>query len=367
MSNAGVGLYAGATRYPAVNLYLIHQNDLAPGIRQARPGSLIGLRADIGRDEGQIPWNEPALYAADFFVDNYILPAVQRAGIGVYDFCLGPNENFGEDLGSLQYRAAVETRIMTRVQYCVDMPAWWKPLAYAWGGISVGHIEKGELVLFRDLWLHAWAVNYHGYLGDRRVTLAQETDPYFLWRPLSLWLPSLQSYPWWQAAKRKFRILLGETGPKTCDLLPADGRAKLTISIHNAFDKACSSSGVDFVGVCAYGFGLVGGDNDPNDQRFWNLNGHEGIFEAAAINESVPQRPVIPKWGDEAMTLSEQYRTQYTEWVAAGGDPEGDFRAHLVGTGTLPTTETEMDKLKARRAGLDQQIENTARKLGPKV
>jgi hypothetical protein len=53
--------------------------------------------------------------------------------------------------------------------------------------------------------------------------------------------------------------------------------------------------------------------------------------------------------------------------VAAGGDPDGDFRAHLVGTGTLPTTEAELEKLKLRRAGAEQQIENLARKLGPKV
>jgi hypothetical protein len=292
-ANIGVGLYEGATSFPAVWLYLVHRNGLAPAIRRDRSQALIGLRADIGKDDAQMSWGHPAVIAADEFVDRFIIPAVERAGIGVFDFCLGPNEHYGGGLGELQYRATAETRIMRRTQYGVDMPDWWEPLAYAWGGVAVGHIEPTEVVLFRDLWLHAWAVNYHGYIGPGRTTLAQETDPYYLWRPLELWLPALRGFGW-VGPKKPLRILLGECGTYTSDLLPADARARLTVAIGREFGRrSAAEPDVQFVGPCAYAFGTVG------DQVPWRLDGQERMFETAMIGETPPNQPTIPSDGGE--------------------------------------------------------------------
>ena len=291
--NIGVGLYEGATSFPAVWLYLVHRNGLASAIRRDRSQALIGLRADVGKDDMQMSWGQPAVAAADEFVDRFIIPAVERAGIGVYDFCLGPNEHYGGGLGELQYRATAESRIMRRVQYGEGMPDWWEPLAYAWGGIAVGQIEPSEVVLFRDLWLHAWAVNYHGYLGPGRTSLAQETDDYYLWRPLKLWLPALRGLGW-VGPKRPLRILLGECGTYTSDLLPADARARLAVVIGREFGRrSAGEADVCFVGPCAYSFGAVG------DQVSWRLDGQEKVFEAATVGETPPNQPTIPPDGGE--------------------------------------------------------------------
>ena len=352
MSNVGVGLYEGATSFPAVWLYLCHRNGLARAIRSERSQALIGLRADIGKDEVQLDWNLPAVQAADGFVDRYIVPAVERAGVGVFDFCLGPNEHNAEDLGGLNYRATLEARIMRRVQYGEGMPDWWEPIAYAWGGIAVGHIEPSEVVLFRELWLHAWAVNYHGYLGPGRTTLAQETDPYYLWRPLDLWLPALRGLGW-VGDKKPLRILLGECGTYTSDLLPADARARLTVAIGREFGRrSAAERDVEFVGPCGYAIGTVG------DQVPWRLDGQERVFEAAMLGETPPNQPAIPSDGGEI--VPEHTAPTLALWVWNWEDSFIDV-AHRIGAthvlvkaadGTDPWRQYSPAAALIRRAGM---------------
>jgi len=354
----GIGLYEGATTFPHVWLYLVHRNGLARSIRAERSQALIGLRADIGKDEAQVDWNAPAQVAADRFVDRYIIPAVESAGVGVYDFSLGPNEYYGDSLGSLQYRATAETRIMRRLQYGLDMPDWWVPLAYCWGAIAVGHIEASEVALFEELWQHAWAVNYHGYLGPNRTTLAQESDAWYLWRPLKLWLPELRKLGW-VSQERPLRILLGETGTYTSGLLSAEARANLTVSIQRAFAGRCSvEPDVAFVGSCGYGFGLTGSDGDPNDQRPWRLDGQERIFESALSGEAPPSQPAIPPDGGEDVppTLEPRLALWVWNWQDAYVDVARRIGAtHVLvkaADGTEPWRQYSPAAVLIRRAGM---------------
>ncbi len=56
--------------------------------------------------------------------------------------------------------------------------------------------------------------------------------------------------------------------------------------------------------------------------------------------------------------LKDEFAKHYAEWIAAGGDTEGDFRRHLAGIGVLPPTETLFNTLCENQKSLTEQIRN---------
>ena len=66
------------------------------------------------------------------------------------------------------------------------------------------------------------------------------------------------------------------------------------------------------------------------------------------------------------MNLSEQFPNNYGEWIAAGGDPEGDFRRHLLGIGVLPPTRDAFAALCEQGKSVFEQAKQVGLRL-PKV
>jgi hypothetical protein len=56
--------------------------------------------------------------------------------------------------------------------------------------------------------------------------------------------------------------------------------------------------------------------------------------------------------------LRDEFPRFYNEWIAAGGDPDGDFRRHLAGIGVLAPTEALFNTLCEAQKSLTEQIRN---------
>ena len=92
------------------------------------------------------------------------------------------------------------------------------------------------------------------------------------------------------------------------------------------------------------------------DHRPWDLKPPyiEGLKEYIAEKGDTPMPNGL---------LSGQFPDLYKQWVAAGGDPEGDFRRHLLGIGVLPPTRDAFVSLCEYGKSVFQQAQNVGIQL----
>jgi hypothetical protein len=304
----GVGHYQrGCPSRPGLFLIIAHLCwALVESLRANDRNLFIVGRFDQGRDGEQLPFpadylafaDEAALVkhanaAADGFFDGRIAPVV-RARPGVFWAALGPNEaipgrpkrgpgqtdaEYQRALdgyrAALRWRAAVELRLCRRVQGELG-------IAYIWGAINVGTIDAEDVLIFLAVWREAWAVNYHAYLAPGRKSITEENDAWHVWRPFEIWLPVLR------ANGVRLRLFVGELGPFFPELR-GDDLARCQVEIHRAIRARAAREGVEHVGSCAYGAGMMG------DQEGWEVEPSIPILVAANAEDgaTAPSRPVL--------------------------------------------------------------------------
>jgi hypothetical protein len=304
----GVGHYQrGCPSRPGLFLIIAHLCwALVESLRASDRDLFIVGRFDQGRDGEQLPLpadylafaDEAALVkhanaAADGFFDGRIAPVV-RARPGVFWAALGPNEaipgrpkrgpgqtdaEYQRALdgyrAALRWRAAVELRLCRRVQGELG-------IAYIWGAINVGTIDAEDVLIFLAVWREAWGVNYHAYLAPGRKSIAEEIDDWHVWRPFAIWLPVLR------ANGVRLRLFVGELGPFYPELR-GDDLARCQVEIHRAIRARAAREGVEYVGSCAYGAGMMG------DQEAWEVEPSIPILVAANAEDgaTAPSRPVL--------------------------------------------------------------------------
>ena len=341
----GVGAYAGSTPQSILatgaDVVLCHQcPQVAVAVRTANPFALLCLRPDDGNDAAQVDQTRTPEAEADRWAEiiRQQLAAVPR---GTYSAVTSICEDWpspGNTRG-LRWRAGFEAAMCDRVQ--VDLRQGYAALS-----CPVANLEPSEIPLFEVVFERAVMINYHGYIKAGRTRLAQETDPWWLWRPLDLWLPELRRLglrvPW---------LLLGEVGTYNCwrdEGMSRDAYSLLCIDIALAFGERCRALGVPFAGGCGFGFGTVGSMAD------WRQDGTEAIYAVATAAEVPPV--------EEPVTLAEQYPTQYQQWVAAGG-VANNFRAHLLGIGAIVPTKADVPVLAGQVKAATDQLTNVVARL----
>lgn len=333
-SYIAVGHYGGdpvPVSQVGADVYLLHlptDNRNAEVIRAANLNAQIWGRFDDGEDNQQVDTSKPANGEAHRWW-RFLNDRIQASPPGTFDGVVGICEAWGTDL---QWRADFEEALCWYVQE-------QKGLHYAWGSIPVGNLEPEQIAIFAPVIREAYAVNYHGYLKEGNTALSQETEPFHLWRPLDLWLPECR-----RLGIPLPRILLGEVGTYFCwqPLMSREAYADLCIDVARAFGRRCETEGVELIGACGFGYETGG--------RFaqWNMRGTEGQLKAAIEADH--------QGGD--MALKDQFPADYAAWVAAGGDPEASFRAHLMGIGRLPAGKAEAIALADSLKGTAEQIKN---------
>lgn len=341
----GGGFYQASTVASAlatgVEVAIVHLNHaVAMAIRQANPWALIVGRFDDGNDAAQVDMTRPPEAEADrwFGIIQVALSAVPR---GTYSAVVGICENWPSpgDTKGLRWRAAFEAHLCRRVQTEI-------PLPYAALSCPVANLEPDELVLFEEVFERAVLLNYHGYLPSHATTLAGDTGPWHLWRPLELWLPECR-----RLGLRMPSIFLAEVGTYLCwqqEGMSADEYSRLCIGVALAFGERCRLLGVPFAGACGFGFGTVG----VFDR--WRQDGTEAIYATATAAEEPPE--------EDPVTLAEQYPVQYQQWVAAGG-VTNNFRAHLLGIGALAPTKADVPVLAGQVKAATDQLTNVVARL----
>ncbi len=331
---------------------LCHLNHrVAVAVRQANPWALIVGRFDQGNDAAQVDQSRTPEAEADrwFGIIKSALAAVPR---GTYSAVCGiceswpskpkatdPPEAWGVYRKALRWRAAFEAHLCRRVQTEI-------PLAYAALSAPVGTLEPDELVLFEEVFERAVMLNVHGYLPPHVTTLAGDTGPWHLWRPLDLWLPECR-----RLGLRMPTLFLGEVGTYNCwrdEGMSVDEYSRLCIVVALAFGERCRLLGVPFAGACGFGFGTVG------SMVAWRQDGTEAIYAAATAAERPPE--------EKPVTLAEQYPTQYQQWVAAGG-VTNNFRAHLLGIGVISPTKADVPILAGQVKAATDQLTNVVARL----
>ncbi len=288
------------------------------------PHGVAIWRGDHGNDGDQYDRARSPQSEAQRFADRFIVPyrALLRPGTIV----LGPNEYTPGpfDREHWLYRAQLELALCHIVQ---------NEMGLLYGALSCagGNLDPSMLGPTAEVFRQSYCVNYHGYLEPRRRTLAEEVTPFYLYRPLVIWQPMLADI-----GVTHWRLLLGECGtwtaPGTLGLNRED-EVRVCLSIESEMARRCAGTGVQWIGGCAYGYGMMGEDGSANDQRPWELAGTEHLLAQATLES-----------GGEVMTLVQQYPVAFAEWETAGGI-ETNFRDHLLGLQALPSDNGAMRHL----------------------
>lgn len=250
------------------------RHEWAIAFRKLNPRGYLILRPDEGNDEAQFDdiGTDP-VNSAQIFYSRFILPAMDHVPANTYSATLGPCETWHVD--KLHWRAAFELALcnMVRDNLAIDYIALSCP---------VGNLDSSQVSIFFDVFRAARWISYHGYLGYdvqftssggvyiHRSKLPQETDSWFLWRPLLIWLPILK------AAGIPLRLLYTEigTGPRPEDVgLSKHQLALLDVEIAKALEATHKELGVELGGALPFAFGAEG-----NMGANWNLDGYENYF-----------------------------------------------------------------------------------------
>ncbi len=292
MPNIGLALYQDSNAPEHVqrashligNLFLCHQcPKVATSLRQANPAAFIGLRPDVGKDEEQLDLSRaPELEAARWA--ELIRQQVDEVAYNVFDYTLGVNEAFpGDDEPEeMDWRAAFEYALCQRVQYGKGMPQDWRPLGYAWGGIPVGHIDGTNVGRFAKVFESAWATSAHLYLDEMVGKLEDDKGPWFLWRPLKVWLPELTKLG---IGLRLLATEIGTYFPPNQYGYDKKQAADLDLRIYWALAREAERlrfverAPLEFVGAFPFGLYTTG------KMEIWDISEGVGLFEAEALSE----------------------------------------------------------------------------------
>ncbi len=283
MGKVGLGAYAG---YPRACVYeyrpsliLAHENPAAAeAARQAQPGAYIVGRFDDGRDQEQPSSGDPEA-AARAWVETKVKPKLAKVPPGTYDCVIAYNENIpGGDERGHWFRGALEFETCRLIQNDLH-------LDYAAIACSVGNINAQHIHYYAEAIRVARWVNYHGYLRPLRKVAAEETEPWWLWRPLDLWLPELQRLG------LPLRLLLGECGTYSDPESTGISRGEMLrqcVEIDRLVGAKCQALGVEYGGAIPFGFGTVG------TMEVWDLTGNEGLVDWAGQQAPARGVPVVP-------------------------------------------------------------------------
>ena len=210
------------------------------------------LRGDGGNDGDQYDENRPPEDEARAYFDRFLRPRIERWP--KWSAALGPCEWWHRLDGDqpqphLEYRAAFESRLCHIVQLEYQ-------IAYLWGSIPIGNLEAADIRLFADVIGKAYGWAAHLYLGPNRKTLAEETDDWYLNRPLRIWLPECRrlGLPF----KRLCATEIGTYHPPAETGLTMGEYAALCVQIARKLQADCAAAGVELLGAFPFGFGTVG-------------------------------------------------------------------------------------------------------------
>ncbi len=279
MGKLGLGAYAGYPRASVEtchpSLILCHENpSAAEAARASNPHAYVILRSDDGRDQEQPSAGDPAGHAR-WWAENKIKPKLARAKAGTYDCVVAYNENIpGGDPAAHEFRGALEYETCKIVQG--ELKLHYAAIACSVGNINAQHIHYYAPAIKAARW-----VNYHGYLRPLRKLAAEETEPWWLWRPLDLWLPELRRLG------IPLRLLLGECGtysdPKSTGISRGE-MLRQCVEIDRLMATKCQALGVEYGGAIPFGFGTLG------TMEVWDLADNEGLVNWAG--QQAPSRGV---------------------------------------------------------------------------
>jgi hypothetical protein len=381
----GGGLYPRAHVNDALALaashYLVLGNpSLASQLRAHRPGALIGLRPDNGKDPDQ--WRtlfEDQVSGEDvahWWAHDVIRPKVALVPRGTYDYTMGWCEPFvredehGEDLDEyVRWLADVEWGICRRVQWGEEMPNDWRPLRYAALQVQVGHIMPRHVKILENLFKFAWATAWHLYLKPWNTLLGADGD-WHAFRPFRALREAIK------AVNPNPRVLVTELGtyyPPIDQQISKTTEAQIQVTLASAIHQEARKAGFLLLGdpLC-YGIGLEG--DEPRGQRtLWDLTGEIPVLALENLGGPAPILPIPPRPGATPTTppketpmplddLAQQHPAEYAAWVAAGGI-RNNFEAHLLGIGKLAPTTESLDRLHGESLASLQQLFNVAKAL----
>lgn len=270
----GIGVYEGATlasaRATKAKLVLAHRCALVvKGLLEDGVKRQIGLRGDDGQDWLQVDENQSPESEARRFFDRFIKPEIfgrPEYPRQAYSWVLGMCENWHREKGfgvpqpRLVWRAAFESTLCDLVQIGLQLP-------YGWGSIPIGNLEGEDIPLFKAVMEKAAFTAAHLYLGERRKTLAEETDDWYLNRPINIWLPACKKYgvrfPPLMATELGTYFPYGETG------LNREEYVKLVIEMNSKLTRDFLEAGVKYIGGMGFGYGTVG------SMTVWQMDGTE--------------------------------------------------------------------------------------------
>lgn len=292
MSIYGVGAYEGCERdrdlqdevlsiiAAGADTIICHRCPaLALRVALHYPNTRRILRGDDGNDAGQYSQTVTPDEAAESFYQRFIKAAWVT---GYYTAVHGPCEWLANsDAPGIRFRFLMETclaRIVkARCKRSDGTPAEYVGLACPVGNVDAGHLAMWENEA-RAFFEAIDILNYHGYLREYAVTVGQEIDGAYLWRPLDLWLPMQRLL-----GMRTPPILLGEAGTfysPPLSRLSQEQEARLVCDIARAYEAKCRAAGVQFIGALPFGFGTVGSMSD------WDQRGQGGIYRDALATEA---------------------------------------------------------------------------------
>jgi hypothetical protein len=288
------------------------------------------LRGDGGNDGDQYDENRPPEAEARRYFDRFLRPKLDRWRD--WSAALGPCEWWRRLEGDqpqphLEYRAALESTLCDIVQN-------ERQIAYLWGSIPIGNLEAADIRLFAGVIGKAYGWSVHLYLGPGRRRVEDETDDWYLNRPLRIWLPECRrlGLPF----RRLCATEIGTYHPPAETGLTMAEYAALCVQIARKLQADCAAAGVEFLGAFPFGYGTVG------SMTVWKMDGTEGVIRAAN-----PQRVAIAlnigsSGGGPIMdgiTFDKAKVKAYVEWGAArlakSEDPRdvSAFLAHLKALG----------------------------------
>lgn len=147
---------------------------------------------------------------------------------------------------------------------------------------AVGQIEPEHIPLLLDLWREAAAIGYHGYIGPQETSVFADDSPWYLRRPVRLWLPVLKGH-----GLGLGKLLLTETGTYYAPFSGLMGPGDYARLLCDLQEYARS---VGLLGTAAF---TLSGWEPWQTQQPWELVGTDAVGVLADYNRRHTSAPPV--------------------------------------------------------------------------
>ena len=221
---------------------------------------------------------------------------------------------------------------------------------YVAGNWSYGVPEAPDFVVYwRRLHAmrktnHAMVLGYHGY------TKGNPDDAQYLERrPWTMWDPALVAAGLPLPEERIMTEAGYDDGTETNGY-----RHNWTSEDYAEYLRKLPELVPEALGFVVFGYGMT---DDWIDKGF-DIEGDATVLAGMAAAKKEEGETPMPNG-----LLAEQFPTQYKKWIEAGGDPEGDFRRHLLGLGELLATQEAFGALCEQGKSVFEQAKQVGLRL----